>query len=47
MRWGQRWSAGDMSTVRDMRERVSLLINDGHYLDSDRRQAFQVAKEHT
>lgn len=46
MRRGQRWCAGDMSTVCDMVERISLLTSYGHSLDSDRRQVLQAAKEH-
>lgn len=46
-RRGQRWCAGDMSTVCDMGERKSLLTNDGHSLHFDRRQAFHAAKRQT
>ena len=45
MRRGQRWCAGDMSTVCDMGERISLLTSYGHSLHSDCRQAFQATKE--
>ncbi len=47
MRTGQRWCAGDMTTVCEMTEQISFLTNDGYSPDSDRRQASQVAKEQT
>ncbi len=44
MRTGQRWCAGDMTTVCEMTEQISFLTNDGYSPDSDRRQASRGSK---
>jgi len=46
MRRDPRWWGEDMSTVCDIRERISILTKDGHSPDSDRRQVLQAAKEY-